>query len=321
MTAALDISDLSVAIADREVVRGVTLRVEPGERVGVVGESGSGKSLTALSVMRLLPQQARVTGGSIRHAGRDLLTESDASVGSLRGRSLGMVFQNAAAALNPVLKIGRQVADVLLAHSPERANARGKRAAFEEARSLLGSTGLVDPASVMNAYPHQLSGGMAQRVLVAMALSSRPQLLIADEPTTGLDMSIQAQVLALLAERLDRTGAALLLISHDIAVVGEICERIVVMYGGRVVESGSTGQILSDPRHPYTRALLECTNDESIALRALMPTIPGEPPDLASLARGCSFAPRCPLATERCRVEAPLTRAVADRHAAECHYA
>jgi oligopeptide/dipeptide ABC transporter ATP-binding protein len=323
----IEVTCLRVTINGREVVRGVDVEVQAGERVGIVGESGSGKSMTALAIMRLVPRNAQITGGSILHHGQDLASARDDVLDGFRGRTLGMVFQNAAAALNPVLKVGRQVADVLVTRRRGRgASSRGslrgrRRAAADQVRQLLAGTGLADADAVMQAYPHQLSGGMAQRVLIAMALSSDPELLIADEPTTGLDMSIQAQVIRLLRERLEASGSALLLISHDIAVIGQVCDRIAVMYAGRIVESGSAEAVLGHPKHPYTRALLACATDASVTLRGVMPTIPGEPPDLSEPIVGCSFAPRCPLATELCRREMPPNRVLAGGQRAECHYA
>lgn len=312
----LSVDDLKVRIGDREIVRGVRFDIRPGERVGIVGESGSGKSLTALSMLRLLPRSASISSGSVLHHDRDLAKLNEDELGSVRGRSVSMIFQNAAAALNPVLKVGRQVADVIAVHS----GSDGKAHVEAAAREVLADTGLADVDAVMNAYPHQLSGGMAQRVLIAMALSSRPELLIADEPTTGLDMSIQAQVLSLLRKRVESIGAALLLISHDIAVVGEICDRIAVMYAGRIVEIGTTQSILHSPRHPYTKALLQCASDSSISLRGTMPTIHGEPPDLSKPIVGCSFADRCPISTEICRTTAPPLVPGTNDSIAECHH-
>lgn len=311
----LSVDGLKVRIGDREIVRGVRFDIRPGERVGIVGESGSGKSLTALSVLRLLPRSASIVDGSMLHQDRDLAKLSEEQLGSVRGRSVSMIFQNAAAALNPVLKIGRQVSDVIAVHS-----GGGKAHAEEAAREVLSETGLADVDAVMSAYPHQLSGGMAQRVLIAMALSSRPELLIADEPTTGLDMSIQAQVLSLLRKRVESIDAALLLISHDIAVVGEICDRIAVMYAGRIVEIGTAQSILHSPRHPYTKALLQCATDSSISLRGTMPTIQGEPPDLSKPVTGCSFADRCPISTEICRTTPPPQVSGTNDSLAECHH-
>jgi len=312
----LSVGGLRVRIGDREIVRGIQFDIHPGERVGIVGESGSGKSLTAHSVLRLLPRNAAIIDGSVMHGGRDLVTLNESELSSVRGQSVSMIFQNAAAALNPVLKIGRQVSDVIAVHT----GGEGKAHIESAAREVLVGTGLADVDAVMNAYPHQLSGGMAQRVLIAMALSSKPELLIADEPTTGLDMSIQAQVLGLLRKRVESIGAALLLISHDIAVVGEICDRIAVMYAGRIVEIGASRDILQAPRHPYTKALLQCAGDSSVVLRGAMPTIDGEPPDLSRPIVGCSFADRCAISTELCRTTPPPQVPGTNDSLAECHH-
>lgn len=320
-TSLIEITDLRISVGNREIVRGVDLQIGGHERVGIVGESGSGKTLTALAMLRLLPRAGRVTAGSIVYRGRNLTTESDRVFNALRGTAFAMVFQNAAAALNPVLKVGRQVSDVLAAHAPPGRPKPSPQEVGREAVELLASTGLPNPAAVMHAFPHQLSGGMAQRVLIAMALSAKPELLVADEPTTGLDMSIQAQVLRLLKNRLSGAGSALLLISHDIAVVGETCDRIAVMYAGRIVEMGPAESVLTEPLHPYTRALVECASGSSITLRGVMPTIPGEPPDLDQPVAGCAFAPRCPRATQRCVSEAPVPRMITDSQMVECHHA
>jgi ABC-type dipeptide/oligopeptide/nickel transport system ATPase component len=251
----LAVRDLRVAFAGgrREVLHGVSLAARRGGRLGVVGESGSGKSLTILSVLRLLPDGARVTGGEIRFGGRDLLSLDEAAMARIRGKEIGVVFQNAAAALNPVVRIGTQVADVLRVHT-----GAGAREAWRRAVSLLGQTGLPDPEQQARAYPHELSGGMAQRALIALALAPSPRLLLADEPTTGLDVTIQAQVLDLLAGRVREAGTTLVLITHDLNVVRATCDEVAVMHRGRVVERGPLERVLASPVHPYTQGLLAC---------------------------------------------------------------
>ncbi|MFV0284638.1 MAG: ABC transporter ATP-binding protein [Castellaniella sp.] len=275
---------------------GVSLRVMPGEIVGVVGESGSGKSVTAMAALRLLPVGGyRVTGGSLRLCGEDVLAASESRMRQWRGRRAAMIFQEPMTALNPTRRIGDQLAGVLRAH-----HRLDRRAALDRASALLRDMMIPDPARTLRAYPFELSGGMRQRVMVAMAFSCDPALLIADEPTTALDVTVQRQVLQLLRHRARERGAAILFITHDMAVVSQFCDRVYVMYAGTVVEQGPTHQVLSAPRHPYTRGLLDGL-PERAGPGADLVAIPGRVPDMRQPPSGCVFFDRCAFADQTCR--------------------
>jgi oligopeptide/dipeptide ABC transporter ATP-binding protein len=292
-------------------VDGVAFDIAAGEVLALLGESGCGKSVTSLALMGLLAPGARVEG-EIRFQGRDLRAMEPAALRALRGEALAMVFQEPMAALNPVLSVGRQVAEALVAHG--RA---GRRAAKARAIELFAEVGLSDPARRYDAYPHELSGGMCQRVMIAMAIACDPALLIADEPTTALDVTIQKQILALIEDLRRRRGTAVLLITHDLGVVAENADRVAVMYAGRIVETAPARDLFAAPRHPYTRGLLDSMpdlDDEDAVLHA----IPGQVPDLAALPPGCAFAARCPRASDRCRAEAPPLAEHGHGRAARC---
>ncbi len=277
----------------------VSLRVGPGEAVALVGESGCGKSMTALSMMRLAPPAARIEAGRIRLNGRDLLDLSSGEMRRVRGREMGMVFQDPMTFLNPLIRIGDQVLEAIRLHLPVRG-----RAAWAMAVEALDRVRIPDPERVMEYYPHQLSGGMRQRVLIATAIACRPSLLICDEPTTALDVTIQAQIMDLLRSLRQELGSAILLITHDLGLVAEYCDRVYVMYAGRVVEEASVFDVFARPRHPYTRALLRSTlrlDQRSDGFH----TIAGQPPNLVHPPSGCRFHPRCPEAFDRCRVDEP----------------
>ena len=316
----LSVRDLVVSFdtAGGEVhaVNGVTLDVRAGEAVGLVGESGSGKSVTSLSIMGLLPKPAgRVVSGEILFEGLDLTRASDKALRQLRGKDIAMVFQDPMSSLNPVLTIGEQVEEIVRAH--ERV---GRAAARDRAADLLRSVGIPRPEEQLRRYPHQFSGGMRQRVMIAMALALRPRLLIADEPTTALDVTIQAQVLELLVELTRDMGTALLLISHDLGIMARVSSRIVVMYAGHVVESATTRELFAHPSHPYTVGLLNsipAIHDRGKELRP----IEGAPPDPERMPDGCPFAPRCRWRVEACWPAMPPIEAVAGRpsHDAACH--
>lgn len=316
---ALEIEGLSVVFdLDRPVaaLSEVSLRVEAGEIVGLVGESGCGKSLTALAVMGLLPPNARRAAGHISVAGAELDDASEKQLRAKRGRSVGMVFQEPMVALNPLMRVGRQVEEVLAIHHLGTRQQRRQRAL-----QLLRDVGLSDPAARYRQYPHQLSGGMRQRVMIAMALAGEPALLLADEPTTALDATVQAQILDLLVSIRDQRQTAILLVTHDMGVVAEVADRVAVMYAGRVVETATVSEIFHHPRHPYTAGLLASipahhTDPRDVDLR----TIPGRVPSLGSLPAGCPFAPRCPRAQERCRSQRPPLAVIADASAAACWY-
>ena len=313
----LSVRELTVTIGGGRTpaVRGVSFSLARGEAVGLVGESGSGKTLTCRSILGLLPPGCAVSGGGARLDGAaptELGTLDRAGWRAVRGSRVAAVFQDPGSYLNPTLTVGRQLAEQL------RVKLRlPRRAARARAVELLAEVGLREPAAVYHQYPHELSGGMQQRVLIALALSCRPDLLIADEATTALDVVVQAGILALLRRLRAEYGLALLLVSHDLAVVAETCDRVLVMYAGQIVESGPTGQVLNAPAHPYTRALLEVASLGSGGRRALR-TIPGTPPEAGAAPAGCAFAPRCAQATPACTgAPVPLHR-VGPAHQARC---
>ena len=283
-------------------VDGVSFTVARGETLGIVGESGSGKSMTALSVMRLLEAPGRVVGGAIRFEGRDMLRMRPSEVRALRGNQMAMVFQDPMTSLNPVLRIARQMAEAMTVHGRGRAEA-GRRAV-----ALLRRMGFTSPERTVRAFPHQLSGGMRQRVVLAMGMSNEPALLLADEPTTALDVTIQAQILDLMRELNAEFGTAIVLISHDLGVIAGLCSRVVVMYAGEVVEEGPTEQVLADPRHPYTWALMNAVPrlDSEVGSRRLS-TIEGMPPSPLAQPAGCRFSPRCPFREAVCDEHPALT--------------
>ncbi|MGO4175866.1 ABC transporter ATP-binding protein [Bosea sp. TAF32] len=300
-TPALSLADLSVAFgsgaAARKVVHGVTLQVGAGEKLAIVGESGSGKSVTALAVMHQLGRSGRVAGGSMRLDGEDITSLPESACRDLRGRKVAMIFQDPMTALNPAFTIGRQLVDVIRSHDDP-----GLKAARLQAEEFLGKVGIDDPRRRSGQYPHELSGGMRQRVLIAMAIACRPRLLIADEPTTALDVTVQAQVVALLRDICASFGIALLFISHNLDLVAEFCDRIAVMYRGRIVESGSTEAIFGSPQHPYTRLLLDAIPRPGRLLRAALPGRLQESPGEGA----CDYFPRCSLADVDCRVRPAL---------------
>ena len=295
---------------DVQVLNGIDLAIEEGEAVGIVGETGCGKSVLARSVLRLDPA-AQVLSGGISFGGADVLAMGPAALRALRGAGIGMVFQDPATYLNPVFTIGSQVAEVLRAHG-----LRGRRAVRARSVALLESVGLPQAAGLLGRYPHELSGGMRQRVLIGLALAANPRLLLADEPTTALDVTVQRQVLALIADLVARLGLTLLLISHDLGVVGALCRRVVVMYAGTVVEDGPAVALLEAPRHPYTHGLLAAVPDLERP-EDLPRGVPGSIPSPRHPPPGCRFHPRCPLAMPICRVEAPLL--AGGGHRTACH--
>jgi peptide/nickel transport system permease protein len=277
-------------------VRDVSLSINPGETVALVGESGSGKSLTSLAIAGLLPGAARVVAGGARLEGTDLLGLTEDQLRRLRGGAMAMIFQDPSSSLNPVHRIGEQIAETIRAHRP-RADAAA------EAIALLKRVGIPDPEARARAYPHELSGGMRQRVMIAIAIANSPRLLIADEPTTALDVTIQAQVLDLLADLKRERGLAMLFVTHSLPVVAEIADRVAVMYAGEIVELGPTAEVFARPRHPYTAALLRSAPDED---GPAPEGIPGVVPPPFALPEGCLFAPRCAHRAEECAVHPPL---------------
>ena len=298
-------------------VDGVDFTIEPGEVVGLVGESGSGKSVTALALMNLVDHPGRVRAHRMTFDGRDLLSASAKRRRALAGRGIAMIFQDPLASLDPCYTVGFQLDEAVTLHgnADERGSAGVRR---ERALSLLREVEIGDPAARLRAFPHQLSGGMAQRVMIAMALAGRPRLLIADEPTTALDVTVQAQVLALLTRLRAEHAMAILLITHDLAVVAETADRVVVLYAGQVMETGAVPAIFDAPRHPYTQALLDALPEHNLD-RARLRTIPGVVPGAYDRPPGCLLAPRCAYAKERCTAERPLLTGDAGR-AVRCHF-
>jgi peptide/nickel transport system ATP-binding protein/oligopeptide transport system ATP-binding protein len=302
---------------DRGIARavdGVSFEVRSGETLGIVGESGCGKTVTSLSILGLLPRPpARIEeGSSIRFDGNELVGAGERELRAVRGNEISMIFQEPMSSLNPVYRVGSQISEALRLH-----RGMDRKAARAETIRLLGEVGIAEPERRVDEYPHQLSGGMRQRVMIAMALSCEPKLLIADEPTTALDVTIQAQILDLLAELRAKHGMAVLLITHDLGVVAEVCDRVVVMYAGQVVETGSVQEIFADPRHPYTRGLLESL--PSIAKRGQrLKSISGTVPNPTDLPAGCRFRERCSIALEGCDEPQDLVSLGSDDRSARC---
>jgi oligopeptide transport system ATP-binding protein len=292
----------------------VSFDIAPGETVAIVGESGSGKSVTALSILRLIPDPpGQIAGGQILFEGQDLLRLGDAQMRAIRGNRIAMIFQEPMSSLNPSLTIGLQIAEPIHQH-------RGTpwAQALDMARQLLEKVQIPDAAKRLQTYPHQYSGGMRQRAMIAMALACQPRLIIADEPTTALDVTVQAQILDLLKDRSRETGASLILITHDLGVVARYAERVVVMYGGRIVEQGPAHELYRRPRHPYTRALLASVPRLDGPAGERLAAIEGSPPDLAALPPGCAFAPRCRHVAEACRSQRPKLRSISTDHLHAC---
>jgi peptide/nickel transport system ATP-binding protein len=320
----LDIVDLKTWFFTRDgVVRavdGVSLHVNPGETLAVVGESGCGKSVTALSILRLIPSPpGRIVSGAIKLAGRDLLGLSEAAMRQVRGNEVSMIFQEPMTSLNPVLTIGRQIAETLILHQ-----GLGRKSAQLKAVDMLRLVHIPEAERRIAEFPHQLSGGMRQRVMIAMALACNPQLLIADEPTTALDVTIQAQILDLMRELKQKIDAAIVLITHDLGVVAEMAQRVVVMYAGRKIEEAATGELFNRPLHPYTRGLLDSIPRLGVSLDGPAPRlaeIRGMVPSLTHAIPGCAFAPRCDFATEICRRAAPGLEEKVPGHFAACFHA
>jgi peptide/nickel transport system ATP-binding protein len=313
----VDIRDLTVTFTGgRKPVRavgGVDLQVQRGEVVALIGESGSGKSVTLRSLLRLHPPRRTQIGGSLRVGGQDVLALSPAALADYRGKVASMIFQEPLLALDPVYSVGAQIVESIRRHEPVSAQAARQRALelFERVR-------IPSPERRLAAYPHEMSGGMRQRAMIALALACRPQLLLADEPTTALDATVQIQILLLLRELQREMGLSVIFVTHDIGAALEVADRIAVMYAGRIVEVGTARTLIREPRHPYTLALLKSRAHGALAKGARLETIGGSPPDLSALPAGCAFADRCPLAAEACRAAQPPVLELAPGHLARC---
>ncbi len=313
----LEVEGLTVSFANGNgrvrVVEEVVFALHPGRTVGLVGESGCGKSVTAMSIMRLIPMPpGRIEAGRIRFRGRDLLALSERDMRELRGNRIGMIFQEPMTSLNPVFTIGFQIGEVLRIHRKQRGAERR-----DEAIRILELVGIGAPERRLHQFPHELSGGLRQRVMIAMALACGPDLLIADEPTTALDVTIQAQILDLIERLQAELGMSVLMITHDLGVVAEVCEEVMVMYAGRIVERAEVAILFDHPRHPYTVGLLS-SSPRLGAKRAQLPAIPGMVPSPGQRGVGCSFAARCPRAEQRCRLEIPPLAELGTGHEAAC---
>ncbi len=317
----LRVEDLRVEFRTRKgaamVLNGVDFHLNAGETLCVVGESGCGKSMTALALLRLVPTPpGRISGGRVLYGDEDLAQATEARMREVRGNRISMIFQEPMTSLNPVYTVGDQIGETLRLHSGLDATA-----ARERTIEMLRQVGIPAPERRVDDYPHQLSGGMRQRVMIAMALACRPDILIADEPTTALDVTVQAQIFDLLRELQRDKGTAIMLITHDMGAVAEMADRVIVMYAGRVIEQGSTAQVLGSPRHPYTRGLIACLPElgsSQLHERADLPEIPGVVPSIWELGQGCAFRERCAYAIERCAAEVPGMIEVGDGHAAAC---
>jgi len=322
MAAMLTIKDLVVDFKTRagnaRVLNHVSLELMNGEILGIVGESGCGKSMTALSVMGLVPSPpGNVTGGSISLEGEELTTASGKRMREIRGGIISMIFQEPMTSLNPVFKVGDQIAECVLLHENVT-----KAQAWQRAVEMLTKVGIPEPEMRASSYPHELSGGMRQRVMIAMALSCHPRVLIADEPTTALDVTVQAQIFDLLKDLQKDTGTAIIMITHDMGAIAELADRVAVMYAGHIIESGPTNEILTNPQHPYTRGLIACVphlEEDPSEIRPYLSEIKGVVPSLTDLGKGCAFADRCAYKTPVCEEEQPLIEAIAEGHSVACY--
>ena len=314
----LQVNDLSVAFDTDdglvEAVNGVTFEVLPGEALGVVGESGSGKSVTAMAIMGLLPRTARITGEVLYH-GEDLLKASQSEMRKKQGNDIAMIFQDPMTALNPVFTVGNQLVEGIRIHNKRVS----KQAARARSIELLDLVGIPEPTIRIDNYPHEFSGGMRQRAMIAMAIANEPEVLIADEPTTALDVTIQAQVIEVMEKAREETGAAMMLITHDLGLVAGVADRINVMYGGRIFESGDTRTVFYESVNPYTRGLMSSIPSFAAREHERLDPIPGSPPSPSNFPSGCVFRPRCPHVVDRCSEERPALHVVDDSHRTRCH--
>lgn len=315
--ALLEVEKLSVHIPSPrglvEAVDEVSFALGRGEVIGIVGESGCGKSMLALAILRLVPEPGRIVGGRVMLTGRDLLGLTEREMRRVRGNDIGIIFQDPSASLNPVMRVGRQIGETIQAH-----HSVAPGVAWRNAVKMLRAVRVPEPEVRARDYPHQYSGGMRQRVVIAIGMANRPQLLIADEPTTALDVTVQAQIMELLRAMNEERGTAIILITHNIALVSRFCSRVLVMYAGRVVESGSTLEVFESPHHPYTEALLKAVPRIDVAVREGLAAIEGRPPDLAQKPTGCAFHPRCAMRHQICIHETPPDVTVAAGRMARC---
>ena len=315
----LEVRDLNVTFHARgqeiRAVRGVNLDVYPGEILGIVGESGSGKSVTMKAVLGILPENASVKAGSLKLRSTEMTSLSEEEYRRLRGKDMTMIFQDPMTALDPVMTVGKHMEEVL----KRNLGLKNKEEIRQKSIEMLDKVGIPDPPSRLKQYPHEFSGGMRQRVLVAMALACGPKLLIADEPTTALDVTIQAQILDLLQELEEQYHTSIVLITHDMGVVATVCQRIAIMYGGLIMETGTADEIFYDPKHPYTRALLRAIPSTELKEGERLQAIEGLPPSLINPPAGCPFAQRCEYAEEKCRRELPAYHTFSQTHQAMCH--
>ena len=319
--ALLQVRDLRMHFTTRDgvvkAVDGISYDLERGQTLGVVGESGSGKSVHALTMMQLVPMPpGRIVGGDVRFKGASLISMSEADIRRIRGNEIAMIFQDPMTSLNPVYRVGRQLAEPLMVHK-----GMAKADAWARAVELLRLVGIPHPESRVRDYPHQFSGGMRQRVMIAMALACDPDILIADEPTTALDVTIQAQIIELMQALQKRTGSAIIMITHDLGVVADVADKVLVMYAGRAVEFGTCDEVFYDPRHPYTWGLMDSLPRHNMTQKSELCPIKGQPPSLIDLPAGCPFNPRCPFAETVCREKEPTPFEVSPGHTVSCHLA
>ncbi len=312
----LEVESLSVEFningTYHHAVRDVSFEIKPGETLGLVGESGCGKSVTSLALVRLLSKTARVQG-NVLYQGRPLLQLTDKEIRHVRGNEISMIFQEPMTSLNPVYKIGAQISETLRLHTD-----LSPREAFAQSVAMLKKVGIPRPDEIMDEYPHQLSGGMRQRVMIAIAMACNPRLLIADEPTTALDVTIQAQILELMKQISYDFGTSILLITHDLGVVAEMCDRVAVMYAGQIVEHGTVDDIFFRPQHPYTQGLLNAIPRIDADSKQRLKPIEGNVPSLTRMPKGCRFSPRCPFVIDRCKTKSPPLLGVDDAHSSRC---
>ena len=297
-----------------KAVRGISFGVGKGETLGIVGESGSGKSVTSLSIMRLLQENGKIVGGKILFQGEDLVVAPKKQIRSIRGGKISMIFQDPMTSLNPLMTVGNQVREALLEHNPDMSKAQAK----DEVLRLFELVKIPDPENRYKAYPHELSGGMRQRIVIAMALSCKPELVIADEPTTALDVTIQDQILKLLQSLQDELQMSVLFITHDLGVVAELCDRVIVMYGGMIMEEGLSDELFFNPSHPYTMGLLSCIPKMEQDKSQQLDPIAGSPPDMLNPPKGCPFYPRCAYARTICAQHMPPFKQLSDTHKSLC---